>query len=47
MSVRFTVGSGSTRHTFDRAEPHTAKWDEQKKGFRMSLGLPEHGNARV
>lgn len=42
--IRFTVGSGSRRHTFDRAPLHTAKWDEQKKGFRLTLGLPPVGN---
>lgn len=46
MSVRFTVGTGNSRVTFDRAPKHTAKWDEQKQGFRMSLGLPAHGSAK-
>lgn len=44
MSIRFTVGSGENRHTFDRAPLHTAKWDEQKAGFRLTLGLPAHGS---
>jgi len=44
MAVHFTLGSGKRRVCFDRAQPHTAKWDEQKKGFRLALGLPAHGN---
>lgn len=44
MSVRFTVGSGVSAVRFSRAPFHTAKWDEQKKGFRLSLGLPAVGN---
>ena len=44
MGVRFTVGSGNSRNTFDRAPLHTAKWDEQKRGFRMTLGMPAHGS---
>jgi len=44
MAVRFTIGSGNNRVSFDRAPAHTAKWDEQKTGFRMHLGLPAHGN---
>lgn len=43
MAIRFTVGSGERRNTFDRAPLHTKQWDEQKKGFRLMLGLPEHG----
>jgi hypothetical protein len=45
MSIRFTIGSGNSRHSFVRAPKHTAKWDEQKTGFRLSLGLPAHGKA--
>jgi hypothetical protein len=44
--VRFTVGSGSRRYSFERALPHTAKWDEQKAGFRLTVGLPAHGNVK-
>lgn len=44
--VRFTVGSGNSRHSFPRAAPHTAKWDEQKQGLRLMLGMPAHGNAK-
>lgn len=44
MSIRFTVGSGNRRVSFDRAPKHTAKWDEQKAGFRLTVGLPAHGN---
>jgi hypothetical protein len=44
MTIRFTLGSGNNRSTFERAVPHTAKWDEQKKGFRLAVGLPAHGN---
>jgi hypothetical protein len=43
--MRFTLGSGKDRFSFERAQPHTAKWDEQKKGLRMTLGMPQHGNA--
>lgn len=46
MSIRFTTGSGNSRHSFPRAPQHTAKWDEQKIGFRLSLGLPAHGTAK-
>lgn len=46
MAIRFTLRSGNNRSTFDRATPHTAKWDEQKKGLRLMLGMPEHGNAK-
>ena len=45
MAVRFTVGTGSNRNTFERAPQHTAAWDRQKQGFRMSLGFPAHGSA--
>jgi hypothetical protein len=47
MGVRFTIGSGKngvSRVTFDRATPHSKEWDEQKKGFRLRMGMPEHGN---
>lgn len=47
MSVRFTIGSGPSRHSFERALPHTAKWDQQKQGFRLSLGMPAHGQANA
>ena len=43
MSIRFTIGSGKSAVRFVRAPHHTAKWDEQKQGFRMHLGLPAHG----
>lgn len=46
MTMRFTLGRGSSRTTFVRAEQHTAKWDEQKKGFRMMLGMPAHGTGK-
>jgi hypothetical protein len=42
--MRFTIGSGNNRSVFYRAPQHTAKWDDQKQGFRMALGLPAHGN---
>jgi hypothetical protein len=42
--MRFTLGTGNSRNTFVRAEQHTKKWDDQKQGFRLSLGLPAHGN---
>lgn len=45
MAIRFTIGTGNRRSTFDRAPLHTAKWDDQKKGFRMSVGLPAHGSS--
>jgi hypothetical protein len=44
MAIRFVLGSGSRRVAFERAAPHTAKWDEQKKGLRLTLGMPAHGN---
>lgn len=44
MSVRFTTGRGNNRNTFDRAPQHTKRWDDQKMGFRMSLGFPAHGH---
>ena len=44
MGIRFTVGSGKDRYTFDRAPQHTAAWDRQKEGLRMSLGMPAHGH---
>lgn len=47
MSVRFTIGSGNRRTTFDRATQHTAKWDNQKVGLRLSLGMPAHGNVET
>lgn len=43
MAVRITLGSGKTRTSFDRAPLHSAKWIEQKKGFRQYLGMPAHG----
>jgi hypothetical protein len=46
MAIRFTLGRGTTAVHFDRAIPHTAKWDEQKKGLRMHLGMPAHGHAK-
>jgi hypothetical protein len=46
MAVRFTLGRGNNRSTFERAPAHTAKWDEQKMGFRMSVGLPAHGSGK-
>jgi len=46
MAIRFTLGRGNSRTTFEKAPMHTAKWDEQKKGFRMVLGLPEHGQGK-
>lgn len=45
MAVRFTLGSGDRRTTFVRAPQHTAAWDRQKEGFRLSLGMPAHGQA--
>jgi hypothetical protein len=47
MAVRFTLGTGNNRTTFVRAPLHTAKWDEQKKGFRMHLGMPAHGEVKA
>lgn len=44
MAIRFTVGSGERRITFERAPKHTAKWDEQKQGLRLTLGFPAHGS---
>lgn len=44
MAVRFVLGSGKDRIVFDRAPAHTGKWDDQKKGLRMTLGMPPHGN---
>lgn len=46
MSFRFTVGRGNHRNTFARAPLHTKRWDEQKMGFRQSLGMPAHGAAK-
>jgi hypothetical protein len=46
-NVRFVIGSGNNRTVFDRAPKHTAKWDEQKKGFRLSLGMPAHGETKA
>ena len=46
MAIRFTVGSGNHRNTFTRAPLHTAAWDRQKEGFRMSLGMPAHGQSK-
>lgn len=45
MAIRFVVGSGENRVEFDRAPLHTKKWDDQKQGLRLRLGLPAHGNA--
>lgn len=44
--MRFTIGTGKDRFSFDRAPKHTAKWDEQKKGLRMTLGMPAHGTSK-
>jgi hypothetical protein len=46
MAIRFTLGSGNNRTCFERAPLHTAKWDEQKQGFRLSLKMPAHGEAK-
>lgn len=43
MAIRFVVGSGENRVEFDRAPLHTKRWDEQKAGLRLRLGLPAHG----
>jgi hypothetical protein len=45
MSVRFVIGSGARRIEFVRAPLHTGKWDQQKEGFRLMLGMPAHGHA--
>lgn len=44
--MRFTVGSGKDRVRFVRAPLHTAKWDQQKVGFRLHMGMPAHGLAK-
>lgn len=44
MAIRFVLGSGKNRTSFTRARLHTSKWDEQKQGFRLSLGMPAHGS---
>jgi hypothetical protein len=45
--VRFVIGSGSRRVSFVRAPAHTAQWDEQKVGLRLTLGMPAHGNGKA
>lgn len=47
MAVRFILGSGNNRSTFDKAALHTAEWDRQKVGFRLSLGMPAHGQVKA
>lgn len=47
MAVRFTLGTGNHRETFDRAALHTAAWDRQKQGLRQYLGMPSHGTSQV
>lgn len=44
--MRFILYSGDRRVVFDRAPMRSHLWDEQKKGFRFRLGLPEHGSER-
>lgn len=44
MGMHFTLGSGNSRISFERAPKHTAKWDEQKQGLRLTLGMPAHGS---
>lgn len=43
--IRFVLGSGAKRIEFERAPLHTGKWDEQKVGLRLTLGMPAHGKA--
>jgi hypothetical protein len=43
--MRFVIGTGNSRSVFSRAPLHTKRWDDQKVGFRQSLGLPAHGNS--
>lgn len=39
MNIRFTVGRGARAVRFDRATIGSAKFVEQRKGFRLSLGM--------